>query len=663
MCDYEAPGGRFVASALIALLLLLGVVRAPAARAADAATDVAETEEAATQEEGEVPTVEVVATPIVEPTVTTRYGTQVSTVSESQMEALDARDLPSALRRVPGVTISRYNHVGSYGGREGGAVIIRGMGGARPGADILTMVDGIPKVVGVWTHPLMDVLSIDNAERIDVYKSPQPVFHGNMGFAAVDLVPKRRTEPGFETRLSGAYGAHHTVLETIEHGGKVGPWDYYVLQSYKRSRGHRPHSAGQVEDYFVRLGRELSDVWDLSYTFVHTDSWAEDPGPEGGPVPERDRFGIRDDMHVLTLSNHSGATDGHVKFYWDSGHIDWPQFDVEPFNSVTDYDNYGLKAQQTVYPWEGGEVILGFDYDVIGGTFVEERPSGNLYEGSKKSFHLVSPYAMVSHLFGEEEGWHFIPSAGARFTDHDEFEDGWGPQAGVVLGKGESELHANYAHGFNYPGVYAVFQTESAWHAGEAWQQLEPEELDHYEVGLAHRVCPWLKAQAVAFWNDGENRIQFVAPPPPPPVFQNIGDFKTEGVEVTLDVNPASNWSAFVGATFLTEIEPEELPYAPEDSLSFGASYRPWERWRFDLDGQYVSDVFTTNPRFPGAQVEVDDYWLFNGKVTHTLTQRDDKVQAKVFMAVENIFDESYEYRAGYPMPGTTLTAGFEVRF
>ena len=68
-----------------------------------------------------------VTAPIIEGNVTDPYGGQKTLVSEEQIEDLNAQDLTSALRRTPGVTISRYNPVGSFGGGEGGAVFIRGI--------------------------------------------------------------------------------------------------------------------------------------------------------------------------------------------------------------------------------------------------------------------------------------------------------------------------------------------------------------------------------------------------------------------------------------------------------------------------------------------------------------------------------------------------------
>ena len=69
----------------------------------------------------------VVGTPILESSTVDRYGQEHSTIGQAQINALNAGDLTSALRCSPGVYISRYDMVGSYGGGDGGAIYLRGM--------------------------------------------------------------------------------------------------------------------------------------------------------------------------------------------------------------------------------------------------------------------------------------------------------------------------------------------------------------------------------------------------------------------------------------------------------------------------------------------------------------------------------------------------------
>ena len=81
------------------------------------------------------------APPIVDEVAVTRFATIEAVVTSRQVDDLAAPDLSSALRRVPGVAITRYNVIGSYGGADGGAFTIRGQGSGRPGAEITTFFD------------------------------------------------------------------------------------------------------------------------------------------------------------------------------------------------------------------------------------------------------------------------------------------------------------------------------------------------------------------------------------------------------------------------------------------------------------------------------------------------------------------------------------------
>ncbi|MDK2873945.1 MAG: hypothetical protein PWQ64_1709, partial [Desulfomicrobiaceae bacterium] len=159
-----------------------------------------------------LPIITVEATPIIEANQVDSFASSSTVVSRQQMEDLNAVDLPTALRRTPGVTISRYNPVGAFGGAEGGGIFIRGLGSSRPGGEVKTLVDGVPLLMGVWNHPLLDLISIDPAERIQVFKSPQPQVFGN-ALAAVNLVPSIPKNQGFTTHLQTQAGSSSTVIQ------------------------------------------------------------------------------------------------------------------------------------------------------------------------------------------------------------------------------------------------------------------------------------------------------------------------------------------------------------------------------------------------------------------------------------------------------------------
>jgi outer membrane cobalamin receptor len=612
----------------------------------------------------------VTAAPITEGNRVNRLGSQVSTVTEDQISDLNAQDFQSAVRMVPGVIISRQNPVGSFGGGDGGAIYIRGMGSSRPGGEIQMAVDGIPKVVGVWAHPLMDIMSVDQAQRIEIYKGAQPVLFGNGAYGVVNVISKRQAEEGFHTNVRAGYGSYSTFIQGVEHGGKAGNTDYYLLQSFRSSSGHRDYSSGELQEYFARVGHQINPSWYMSLTANATNNFAEDPGPEGNPAARQGTYRSNDGMTVATLAHQYSSVRGTLKLYWNRGTGDW-QDQRDPagffYDTTTDWDNYGARLQETVTPWKNGEILGGIDLDFIGGKVAVDRDAPRPDSAfPRETFRILSPYAALSHLFGEKSGWYAIPSAGVRYFSHSDFEAEWGPQAGFVMGYGSTEFHASYARGVNYPGVYVVTQSNLFWGGNTRWRSLDAETVDHYEAGLSHTIGKKFRADITYFTDDGKNRMILVTSPAPPR-YENIGDFRTKGIEATVTWTPLDVLSLFAGATHLFDQSPDNLPYAPNWSASAGFNYRFLRNFKLSADALYVDNQYTANNRtanWGGSSIAaVSAYFLVNAKLGWEFSLNTLGTKGEIFIAGENLTNESYAFKKDYPMPGITGMVGVNLKF
>ncbi|MGQ9592315.1 MAG: TonB-dependent receptor [Planctomycetota bacterium] len=603
--------------------------------------------------------VRVAAPPVIEGTRVDRYGTQVTSVGSDQIEGLNAQDVAAGLRRVPGVTISRYNAIGAFGGADGGAIFIRGHGSGRPGAEISTRIDGIPRFVGIWTHPLLDTLSVDIADRIDVYRSAQPVTFGNMSFAAIDIVPKRLVEPGVHARGIAQYGSHDTLVLRTEHGLKEGPFDYFLSASYRKSEGHREDSGGIVRDLFGRAGWEISKHWYASVFFDHTDGDVENPQKVGAPKPPRTEvFRTDNELYAFSLSHSYENLDGSLKLSFEDGSINWKQWDFtvpEPFDSNTLYRNYGIRAREAYRPWKGGEVVAGYDFEAFGGDFAQRRPSGDR-SVANPHFYNMGPYALVSQSFyAFEEKLEITPSAGARYNHSRYYDDDWGAQAGLRVKRGKTEVHANYARAYNLPGPYVVVNY-TTWGRGDEWKDLEPETMHHFELGVSQGIAEWLQVSVTGFYDNVSDAIRFVPPPPPPPLFANVGDYELAGGEAMVEVFPIESLKLFAGAGYLRS-QPDDVPNVPEWTVSFGATWSPLRGLTLIVDGEWVDERYVLNPRYAATQTLVDDYFLLNARIAYQVHKH-----LQVFAGGENLADSDYEFRPGYPMPGITGYVGTEVK-
>lgn len=619
----------------------------------------------------ELAPIEVLAAPIIAGNAVDRFGGVSSVVGEEQIRDLNAQDLQSALRRTPGVSISRYNPIGSFGGSEGGAVFVRGLGSSRPGGEVKTYVDGVPVMMGVFNHPLMDILPIDSARSIDVIKGPQPHRFGNT-FSAINLTPKSLAVDGQRARLQLAGGTHHTWVQTLDAGYRDGPLDLYLSQGYRRSNGARAQGDGRLTDVYARLGYAFDPHWNLSLTGLYSDNRASDPGAEGRPDTREGDYATRLSLGILSLSHDHDQMSGSLKFYWNRGEGDWTDQVPPAGNTLTDWEQYGLRVAETWRAWPQGEILFGLDLDRVTGQTRFEPTNAPAKRFQGPTFSLDSPYFAVNHRIDIGNGWQLTPSVGLRYYSHNEFANQWAPQAGLILANHSTELHASYARGVNYPGLdVVVFSQSIIPPLGASWQDLEAETLDHFEVGIRQQISIRLHAELTAFYDDGDNRYLIDPPPPTPPRYANLGAFRIRGAELTVNAAPSDDLTLFAGLTLL-DTDPSDLPYAPDTSLSLGANWQASARLQLNFDAEYVSSMqVVSQARRLGAvnTDEVDGYFLLNGRFSYQLPigtkgQAEGHAPAsELFLALENLTNTQYEYRPQYPMPGTTAMLGMNLVF
>ena len=614
-----------------------------------------------------LPDFDAVATPLAALPASDRYAGAVTTIGEQQLRDLAPLDFASALRRSPGVTITRYNQVGAFGGSEGGAVYLRGLGASRPGGEIKTTFDGVPKLNGIFNHPLLDLLSLDAAAAIHVHHRATPLEFGN-AFGVVNIETPRVATEGSRARASVAGGSFGTFTESVAYGAKRGGTDYYFAQGYRRSDGARPDSDGELSNWFFRIGQELNEHWALSYRVNHGDNLTTDPGVDyplsGVASTKGETYETKDWLHLAVLEWNYERVSGSIRAYLNEGEGNWTrrQFSRNS-DSLNDWRLHGVRWRETLRLWEGGELLAGADFDVERGTSRSVPVTGATTQFGPDTTRLFSPYAGVSHgfRFGEVS---VTPSAGVRYYDHDELGTQWSPQAGLVVAAGHTEVRAGFSRAVNFPGLEVRAISAFSPALGSTWRSLDPEEAEQWEVAVRHAFGGGAAASVTLFRNDVSNRYVIVAPPPPPPRYANVGAYRTEGVEVAGEYAPRATLKFFAGATLL-RANRDDVPYVPETTLNGGVNWSPGNGWQVSVDAAYVSGMHiaslgrsttAANPRTVGAQ------FALNARVARRFALgADGRTRLEVFVAGENLTDRDFAYTPGYPIPG--INGIFGVRF
>lgn len=612
-----------------------------------------------------LPDVVVTAHPIVEEIQLDAFSSTSALVTEDQLRDQNAVDLAAALRRTPGVQISRYNPVGAFGGDQGGAVYIRGMGVSRPGSEIKTYIDDIPFYMGVWGHPLLDLLPVNGMQSITVYKSPQPQINGN-NFASINLETKRATEDGIhgDGRLSG--GSFGTVIEQANVVGRTGAVDFMLAQGYAKSNGDRPNSDGELKNVMGRIGTQFDPHWRADVSVLYVDNKASDPQDARGTInPITPEYKSQATMLTASVSHKYENLSGSLKIYRNQGHGDLYNDNRSGGYGTffTDFDMSGVRLKEQVSLWTGSTIMAGLDVDKISGKVKGQFTGPFTGEAENMpNFRTTSPYLAVSQDIKVNEVWSLVPSAGIRFYNHSEYESKSAPHAGLSIVSEKATIFANLSKGINYPGLEgpAIQAALPFLFTGTSWKQLSPEELNHAEIGL--KLSPIDGTQVdISIFND-QIKNRYVYDFANSTTFFNLGGYHTNGAELSIKQTLGQDWTAFGGLTLL-DPSINNLPYTPKTAFTAGLNGNVG-LVKIAIDAQYQSKVFALNRdrniSNPNTE-KVASFTVVNVRGSYPLPALGKK--GEIFVALDNLLDEKYEYRPGYEMPGISGQLGISASF
>ncbi len=662
----------------------------------------------------------VIGTPYSNPVTPTytRYGTQYNLVTEEQIRNQNAFDFHSTLKNVPGVMFQKKNLLGD---QTSHSLYIRGRGSSHPSADFQIEFDGVPRYGAIFGQVLGDSIALSTIGGIEVFKSPQLHQFGS-GYASVNVLPKYLTQDGHEILLNFSGGSYYTFSENLSGGVKKGPFDIYVSQSFADTKGHQnsqrwaemegrtDRDGAQQQNYYANIGYQFNKEWNLRFLANYVRSKTEAPMPDIKPTPTNgvswpmaERFDTETFLTTLTLNHQYKKFGGYLKAYWNETDFDL----IQELNNGLRYAGgtgglwsrqevslYGIRGKEKLIIWPGGEIFAGADLD-----FTELRNTQRTFTGrsvpginegrAKRVWDypdtmLFSPYLGISQMIGQSDGLHVIPSTSFRYFDHNEFRDKWAAQVGLVTGYKNTDLFFQYSRGVIYPTPVAVMNMVRT-HApvvnpDQYWEKIKPEVVDHYEIGLTHTWPKIVTLGTSIFYDKGKDRFQAYMSGAIPTLFNDpIGKYKIRGLELTGTVTPLKDLECFAGATWLKAeatgnngIERDKMPYTPRFQFQAGMTWKFWDQFRLYLDMQHLRDLYQGITRRSGTlnyglltpADKLDDITLVNARLSYRFNFKPLRLtDSEVFLTVNNIFNQEYEYAKGYSMPGTTVFAGFSMKF
>ena len=178
-----------------------------------------------------------------------------SVITEREIRASQAVDLPTLLRREAGLEFTQNGGIGRVGG-----LFIRG---ANPN-QALILVDGVRINAATTGGTQIDQLLLDEIERIEIVRGPGSALYGSDAIGGVVQVFTKRGRGAPAPNAAIGFGNEGTQRYGLGYGGNAGPWQFNVSGSYFRTDGfsslrHQRLADGQSRQRRVQESVGLGD--------------------------------------------------------------------------------------------------------------------------------------------------------------------------------------------------------------------------------------------------------------------------------------------------------------------------------------------------------------------------------------------------------------------
>ena len=429
---------------------------------------------------------------------TVRVPANVSVITEEDIAASTAVDIPSLLR-----TLANVQVIDITGNREHYSVDLRGFG-ETASSNTLVLVDGrrvnLPSVD--WIQ-----IPLERVSRIEVTRGGRgSVLYGdNAGAGVINIITRAEGPKRLELEMSG--GSYGSLRPSGQVSGTWGDVSYGAAGSYFQSGNYRDNSETQGGDVGGRLGFSLGDRGrlDVSGGFHRDDIGLPgairesqfQAGTARTDTLNPDDFADTDDTYVLLqptiniLSQSSLTLDFSARRRNSSF---FSRFSGGTFEGMTRNDVLAVSPRLLVQESLGGlsnNLTIGYDWiqaaeDIANTTDFGGVASSSTFELEKanQGFYIhdeIYPLESVALSAGyrhDRVTYRFAPGTpGQTSYDQDVFTSGinYRLETGTFA-------YASYSESFRYPVLNEIFN----FFTNTIDSRITPQTAGGVEAGLRH---------------------------------------------------------------------------------------------------------------------------------------------------------------------------------
>jgi vitamin B12 transporter len=649
-------------------------------------TTAATKKETATKAPAQLPRMTIVVTATRMATPISEIGTSVSSLSGKQMQSQEIRDVPTALREVPGVEVTQSGSPGTIAD-----VSIRG---ATP-AQTLIMIDGVPVNDSATGSFDLARLTTDDLDRIEVVRGSGGALYGSQAIGGViNLISREGSGAPKFTLLSlgGNRASQNQVLSFDGAEGKLaysGALSYFSTSGYRIRNDSSDNLSGALRlDYHLDENTVIRGFARYTRANVSLANYSIYSGIENNPnAHQRNEFMLYKgeidrkfgDRLVTNLSGY---------FVRDELRLNALPFLEQarvPFGSLTSESDHipdetrGANLE-AIYTWAPDiRTLAGFDFK---DRWVHSQSDFFFYTPHQPPTQFLTMFNARRQEYAgyiEQEArlfnGHLIGTAGFRVDGNSQFGEEVSPAWSVAIPVPQYgvTLRGSYSEGFRAPSF------DELYFPGFGNPQLSPEISSEWDGGVTKSFGERIEITANYFSRRVHNLI--VAVPcafnptscPDGAVAGNAGRVDTQGVEIIPSIHPMRGLTLSGSVTILDEthvsiaptIRPTRVPkYSASGLVEFtrGEIFRGGDRITTTVAYTFVGDRADITPA--GGITSHDAYDLVDFSAAYSAGMswglvRDESVIARV----QNVLDRNYSEAFGFRAPPVNFLAGLKFDF
>ncbi|WP_349361087.1 TonB-dependent receptor domain-containing protein [Stappia sp.] len=606
------------------------------------------------------------------PVAAEAVGRAHTVITGTELEETQTRYVADALRRVPGLAVSRT-------GAAGGVTQIRVRGSEAN--HVLVLIDGVEVSASSSGEYDLGGLLAEDIDRIEVLRGPQSALYGSNAMAGVISITTKgglRNDLRITGRAEGGTDGTRLGAASVRGGGET--FDIAVSAAFRENDGFNLSDFGSEKDgghngtLNGKLNWDITDAltFDWSARYVDRKTATDD---QDFRRPDRPTQGLVID----TLSNSENR-----EFFTGAG-LSWTLFDDRLVQKArVEYTDIERRDYNAVNGSPSGneDQRIHASYQATGTfrtDFLEaEHSLTAALEWERESFKSAFPAtpAQVPTQSRDLVGYvaeyrgafldRVFVSAGLRYDQNEAFKDSvtYSASAAYKVHETGTRFHASVGTGVTNPTFYEQFGFNPGRFNGNP--NLKPEESFGWDIGVEQRLWNDRLTLDVTYFRERlENEITTTFPPPTfigTPVNLN-GTSKRQGVEVAMGLEVLDNLFVKGSYTYLDATDPSgtEEVRRPKHSGAFGVIYGFNEgRGNVFLDAVYNGRMFDNEfvNATPRTRVKLDDYLLVNVGADYRVAEH-----VTLFGRIENLLDTNYEEIYGYNTAGITAYAGVKATF